>query len=669
MRRIVGLFLVLLCIVGLTLGIFYWPKIERRVKKISIDKTQEAKDIERTKDLLNNSKPEEALALIQQYSEEIDPNTEYGKEWLDLLIRASEATSNISQLVVLHEYYPKAFDSHEKAALLVANYYLSTGRTKDFQVLRDNWKGRETLPETWFVLDGDKILVEGKRKEAIDFLTSRTFTGKADTPRLVRLALLYVFENPNIAWDYLKQAYAKDPENPEIRSYRAKLLETVGKNNLALTEYIAAAQTDPNNIYLKDQLAEFFRRNHQIPLALQVWSENLKEPSLDFIWLKTLFWNRIVTPVKFNWNSIPTPKGKLNPLIQYLLVLEPDEFWNSAKFNSVPQAQQFLKTQQSTFWLRLLALLKQGKEKEAYDLLQFNPFQTVSWNPQLEQALKKIILYRETGKLNPEETTQREIENKAGTQSVAKNLPAFYEQLQNFAQLEQTDPAFQMPSDVQSLLKGPEAFSAALLASGWYEAALGLHTLTVIPKSYPDWYAYEITKGLQSNRGISQALEFATLQNPTPTLNLLIGELLIASNNPDAAIDRLSSIAKEDTDLGQRAALLISQIEIERGQYLEAKNLVNSHPKLSESVTGQETLARIALLEGNKDLANQIYSSLEEKSAEAKSYLARKAFEERDWKRARELTEQLLLVYPTNSLLQENLRKVIEEQNKMKTPK
>lgn len=662
MRKVVTLFLVLSSIVALSLAYFYWPKIERRYKKMTLDKSQEAKDIARTKELLSNAKPEEALAIIQKYGDEVDNRSEEGREWLDLLIRASEATLNTPQLLVLYEYYPKAFDGHEKAAILIANTFVASGRTKDYQVLRDNWKGRETLPETWFVLDGDKLLAEGKRKEAIDFLNSKNFPGKADTSRLVRLALFYIFEQPKQAWEYLDQAYQKDPENPEIRSYRAKLLETIGRPNLALIEYAGALQSDPNNLYLRDQLADFYLRNKQVPQALQIWQENLKSPSLDMIWIKTLFWNKVAQPVSFDWESTQPPHGKLDSLVEYLLSLKPDQFWDAAAYENVKDNSHYLKTQQVTYWLRLLQLLKDGKEKEAGDLIQFNPFQTISWNPQLENALKRIIAYRTTGHFVPDTNIGFEKKKEAAPTKpivTAENV-LLYTQLDGLSQAK--TPV--VPEDLQALLKGPEAYTAALLSTGWNEAALKLHNLSVIPADYPEWFAPELTQAIRLNRGLPQALEFATLQNSTPQLSLLLGELLVASQSPDAALERLTKLMHDDTDVGMRAAWLVSMINIERGNYAEAKAAIEAQPKLENDTVGQETLARIALLEGNTDLANKLYSALEEKSAEAKSYLARKAFAEKDWKRAKELTEQLLRLYPTNPLLQENLKKINNEQGR-----
>lgn len=677
MRRVVILFVVLLILAGGSLTYLFWPKIQNKMTVVAKNKKQEIQDLQRTKELLNESKTEEALSLIEKYAEEVNYNNETGREWLDLLIRASDATGNLQQLIILYDYYPKAFEGHEKAALFVANYYISNNHPKEYQELRDKWKGREARPESWFVLDADKLIIEGKRKEAVDLLNSRSFPAKNDTPRLIQLALLNVTENPKAAWDYLALAYTKDPENSEIRTYRARLLESFGKNSLAQQEYAAAINTDPKNLYLKDQLAEFYLRHKEYNSALEVWSGNLKPPSLDIIWNKALFWSKVVAPLKIDLNSLKIPEGKLSPLIEYELALKPNEFWNPAEFDKIPNGQQYLKTQQTTFWLKLLEALKQNKEKEAYDLLQFNPFANTSWNQDLEEALKRVLLYRKFGQFVPEKT-QNPLDGKTASADNAgeskpipsKDLPFYFAQLDFAAKNpESNQSGHEIPSDLKELLKGPEAFAAAFLTAGWMEAALDLHALNIIPSTYPEWYAYELTQAMRQNKGVSAALEFATLQSPTPALTLLISELLIASGSPDAALNSLNKLAKLDNEVGFRASWMMSLIEIERGQYKEAKAVIQAQPKLAKDLLGQETLARIALLEGDSDLADRLYESIEKASAEAKSYLARKAFADKDWNRAQGLTEQLLKQYPNNPLLIENLNKIVEEQNKVKNAK
>ncbi len=672
MRKIILLFLAFTLVLGITGTYFYWPNIKHKYKKTVRNDVTMGQDLEKARTLLNQSKPEEALAIIKEYGDAIDNKTEMGKQWLDLLIRASESTLNFSQLLVLYDYYPQAFDSHEKASMIVGEIYINTGKFKEYQNLRDSWKGRETTPETWFVLDADKLFLEGKRKEAIDFLNSKTFPGKADTSRLVRLALMYSYDDPNKAWDYLNQAYQKDPTNPEIRSYRAKLLETYGKNNLALIEYIAAIQTDPKNVYLRDQLAEFYLRQKEYPQALMVWLESLKAPSLDEIWIKAFFWGRMVIPVNIDWHAEKIPDGRYAPLAIYLIDLKPDQYWNEKAFEQLADANTYLKTIQMTFWLRLVDALQHGDEKEAADLLKYNPFSTVSWNAELETALTRILQYRKTGRFTPEAADQVVTfeDNKttpAPAAPAAKEKKASHLLFSQLDDLANQKGEVTVSPDLEALLKGPEAFTAAFLASGWNEAALALHHLAVLPDNYPSWVAVLITQAYRLNKSNELALKFALAQKETPGLSLIIGELLIANKDLDAALERLTKLTKVEGEVGYRASWLVGLIYIDKGQYEQARTTIDAQPTLSKDMLGKEMMARIALLEGNTALADTIYNSIESTSSEAKSYLARKAFEQKDWKKARELTEQLLRDYPTNPLLQQNLTKIIEEQSKTET--
>jgi hypothetical protein len=151
-----------------------------------------------------------------------------------------------------------------------------------------------------------------------------------------------------------------------------------------------------------------------------------------------------------------------------------------------------------------------------------------------------------------------------------------------------------LPSDIEALLRSEEAYSAILLSFGWNEPGIALHRLENIPDHFPAFVALDLTKALRSNQGERAALEFAGKQ-------------------------------KQSVDL----AFLI-----------------------------QEMTARIALQEGNPKLAEKIYEMIADKSFEAKSYLARKAFKEKDFSKAQLLTEELLNKYPDNQLLLENLKKI-----------
>lgn len=620
-------------------------------------------ELRQTTELLNSGQAEKALSLIQKHKEEMESLSPEGIQWLELLLQASLETKDIAQLTIIFEFFPELFKDQEIASLRVADYYIINNQPKDYLKIRSLWSDRETKVASWLVLDADRLLLEGRRKEAVELLESRSFNYKADVGRLTRLALILTNEDPKKAWSFLGEAYAKDPQNPDIRSYRAKLLESVGKYQLAHCEYQAASRLDPQNLFLKDQLAEFYLRQRQYPKAIEIWKENLTAPSLDTIWLKTLFWNKIAKPIAFDWEETPMPQGKLDPLIQYLVRLSPENFWDQEAFNRIANRQFFLRNQQETFWLQLASLLIDQRESEASQLLKYNPFSTTSWNPELEIALKRTLNYRQTGslKLNPSDLSPTELAYALPKEMV----PSFFQELEELAKKEEEEDSKTIPEEMHHLLLSKEVFSALFLAAGWNEIGLRLHTFPIIPNEFPEWVSYGITKALQENRSSLEAMQFAALQKPTPELSMLVAEFLIAEGNSEEALSKLIKLSKTETEIGYRSAWLSSLLLMEKGNYEQARIMIYSHPQLVHDLLGQETLARIAHLEGDSDLANRLYAALEQDSPEARSYLARKAFNDKDWKRARELTEQLIKDYPDNPLLKENLQKIIEEEKKV----
>jgi hypothetical protein len=666
MRKAIAFLGVLIAVLVVLLGVNYIPIIKEKARDQKRQQEIEAQDYTKAQELLEAGKPEEALAVIHTYKDEIEQLSHVGVRWLQLFVLASAQTKDISQLVLLFEFFPEIFKEYETAALLVANAYITTNQLKDYKKIRSLWTDREIKIAAWFILDVDQLLLEGRYNEAIELLKSRNFKDKADVSRLVRLALLYSGEDPKTAWKYLGEAHSKDPQNPDIHSYRAKLLESVGKNSLAHQEYQAASRLQPENLFLKEQLAEFYLRKRQYPLAVQTWKDSLKPPSLDTLWVKALFWDRVAIPVTFDWERTAIPQGKLEKLITYLISLAPGEFWNQEKFERLANGKFYLKSQQETFWLKLIQAFKQGNEKEAFSLLKYNPFHPVVWNSELELALKRILTYRKTGFFKVEEAPVPKLIN----ENQQLNEPALlFKELEELAHLPENEILKKkIPEDLHELLTSKEVFAIAFLVSGWTEAGLHLHSLAIIPSQFPDWVAPIITQALRQNRTVIQALEFASLQKPTPELAFLQAEMMIEGGDTNAALEKLNKLTKLDTDIGYRSAWLASLLYIERKDYDNSRLVIYTQPRLVQDLLGQETLARIAHLEGNGELADKLYTAIEKKSPEARSYLAKKAFAEKNWNKAKELTEQLMKDYPENLMLKDNFQKILIEQKNSTNP-
>lgn len=604
------------------------------------------------------------IEFLNQHAPDIDLTTDVGKKRLELLIDQYAENDSPQELILLYEAFPSSFNYKEFPSLAVANALLKTQQTSRYYSLRNEWKGHEREPEKWFLMDAEALTTDQHYTEAAALLNSRSLKGEEETERLIRLALLFIVEDPQLSWKYLSEASIKDPENSSLNTYKAHLLEAANKHDLALSEYIYAVQKDPDNPILREHLADFYFRTHQYGIAAQVLEDSLLPPSNDSIWLKALFLNRIIEPVRFDWDSHQTPQGELMPLVDNLKELPPGIFWNSSTFDRLPQANSFLRNQQETFWLRLLMALKTNKEDEALDLLQQNPFQTISWMPELECHLKTVLTFREAIRHS---ASINEISQPSKYLSDPKTIDR-QTCLDTLTMISKVPDDYiasvDIPKSLYDLVQSKEIFAALFLAAGWNEAALQLHTLAVLPPDHPDWIAYQLTEAINHNRGPIQALQFAQNQKATPELTLLIAKIAIASKQQTVAIDKLKTIYKQKNTIGPIAAKMLSGIYLEQGDNNAAKEAILAQPTLAEELSSREILAKIALQSGDAVTANSLYLSLEKESSEAKAYLARKAYADKDWKRAKMLTEALIKQHPGNTTLKDNLHNILLEEQK-----
>lgn len=631
------------------LGLIYYPEIKESFTHSKLSALNEESDEQQVSLYLAQGRALEALPIIKKYQASIIQGNSSGQKWLNYLIRASENLNDTPQLVSIFNFYPRSLDSHEKGALLVANQLIANGDIENYELLRTGFKGKEALLSLWFNLDADKLVLQGKTQEAIDLLSSRYFEGKEDTGRLLRLALLNINDHPKIAWDYLDQALKKDPNNSDLRIYRARWLDSSNKKPQALQEYITAIKSHPMSAELRDQAIDFLIRQKEFDEALRLSSESLTSPTNSSLWTKAIFLNKAYKP------SSPLVKNKKAPksdLVIYLLSLNPDEFWNDAKFKSLAVNEEVLQTEQATFWLRVLQNLKEGREKDALTLLNFNPFEKDLWNPELALALKRILTFRTKGslKLDEEEPAQT-------TSSLVIN--PFFSHLNALAT--KNDP---LSDEEANLLKSNIALSLPFLAAQLNEAALNLYPKQTLPDISPSWVHYKMTQAYLKNQGVKEAIQFAEKQPKTALLNLTLAELYIESKKIDEAQKILSDLASRNDEIGEKSAYLLSLIYLDEDKADTARSLILGNSRLKESTQGKEVIAKTYLKQNNPDEAFKIYSGIEESSVEAKSYLAKNAFLERNYKRALELTEELLKLNPESPTLIENKARILNELKK-----
>jgi hypothetical protein len=596
--------------------------------------------------LLEKGRAAEAAAVIRSRPPDASASAETSGRWRELQVAAAARLHQLAQLLALDARWPESIAANEDASLLVARVRLDSGHYDDADKLAALWRNRSAQPQVWFALDVDSLLARKKRAEALALLQSRSFPGPADCGRLSRLALLSVNDLP-AAWSYLAQACVLDPRNTDVRSFRAQILERMGKRPLARVEYVAAYLANPSNLLLRDQLAEFYRRGGDYDDALDTWAGDASQPRCAFIWAHAWFWSRVVRPAK-----LAAPRGdELGPLVGMLRALPADAFWNADRYLHVARAGGYPNQQQEAFWLSLLEMLRTHDDKDAAEALRLTHLPAPSWEPELETALRRILSYRIDGVFNPR-----------GQPILALSTPPdqlhpFFVELDSLAKAER-DGRLDLPPEMERLLHGDGCFAAAMLAAGWGEAALRLRPADENCDGLPDWFAYGYTQALRVNRGVRPALAFAPPQKATPELDLLVGELLLADGQAEAGRQRLLALATQDSDVGYRAAWLLGGSALAQGHPAEAVRIVQAQPRLLADRAGREMLARAALAEGRVDDADKAYEALAPESAEAKAYLARRAFARHDWTGARRYTDELMVLFPDALELRANLEAI-----------
>ena len=601
----------------------------------------------RARDLLQAGKPAEAAEIVRGRIAYANPGSETTREWHELEVATATRLRHLPQLLALYERCPQIVEANEDASLLMARAF-SHSRRKDLaDQLAARWQARSTQPQLWFALAVDDLLLNGKKDEALALLQSRSFDGAADCGRLSRLALLSGDDLP-AAWNYLTQACALDSRNPDIRSFRGQILERIGKLPLARVEYVAAHLADPANPLLRDQLAEFYRRQGNYAAALEVWTGSGGAPELDYAWTKAWFWSRVAHSAR-----LAKPRStELGPLVHFLSGLDEEVFWNAETFARISDAKSYTQQRQEIFWLELLEDLRTGQEKAAADLLRLNRSRDQSWQPDLEVALLRILAYRAGGVVNPPGQPKLRL-----THSTDRLHPIF-SQLEELARAERENHIASVPPDLDRLLRSDQSIAAVVMAAGWTRASLQLRPVGAACDGLPSWVAYGFAQALRLDRGTKPALEFAERQEQTPELNLLAGELQLADGRLDEGLAHLQALASLDSDVGFRASWLLSLAALDRGKSSDAAQRIAAQPRLAESTTGRELLARIATAEGRKDDAARIYEALAADSAEAKSFLARRAFAAKNWAEARRFTDELLTIFPDEMQLRANLQAI-----------
>jgi hypothetical protein len=403
-------------------------------------------------------------------------NTETLNKWADLAMAAFNQAGDIESLCKLYDRLPGKFIHDEAPALTVARAEVQAARWDGYAALREAWRGREKTPGQWLALDSDVLVAQEEEEDALALLDSKAFEGPEEAGRLARLALLKLAADPVEANQLAARATALAPKDAEIHSMHAALLEDQGRFQEALAAYNTAVACAPRDFFVHDRMAEFYRRAGDFDSALRIWMALLGPPSMDFIWLKVLFWTRVAAPHAVQWEQLRLPRGHLDSLVNFVLQLPDGQFWDAQAFSLIADYEPDLLSRQEVFWLRVLESIRTGAEEEALTLLNLQGFGARSWHPDLELALLRILLYRRTKYLGSNMTTHE-------TGPRHGNRHPLFIKLDKWTAREDgtlSEPAVQF-------LESPWAYAAACYAAGWKEAANHLTNNQPLPHELLNW--------------------------------------------------------------------------------------------------------------------------------------------------------------------------------------
>ena len=533
--------------------------------------------------------------------------------WFDLQVRTALANRQFELLRRLKEGDPAGFARNPEAVSWLERIAMAHG---------------DGIPEdAGPILTADKALLAGDAAAARQVLESAKLEGSDEVNRLTRLALLDA-DKPEKAWALISQAYAIDPKNPDVRTFSANLLEQEGKPELARRDYVAAVVANPQNLRVRDNLAEFYLRQQMLPQAVQTWLDTPPVDGSAIFFLKAWFWNRV------GLGSLP-PKNPaaLGNLVASLAALPPGDFWGSEPGLFLIQSHA-LADRAEILWLRVLQELRAGREPDALKLLSRASPQQAARNTFLRDTLLFLLEARTATGGNPPPDIPE----------IKKSGHPFWKWLDE----SKSDP---------EALRQPWVLPTLFCVSGWLRAGVDICKPEDLSDA-PEWAAYAVARSAQVCGDARRLADFlAASKSKSPAMQLLRGESAW-SDNRKADGQKIFEGLLGTPDAGYRAAALLALEALARNDAAGAKRIIARQPDFAESVPGREFLARAALAEGKEADALAIYKSLGDTSDDARIYLARTACNAKDWGSAEALVRSLIADHPNEPAFADNLEKI-----------
>ena len=331
-------------------------------------------------------------------------------------------------------------------------------------------------------------------------------------------------------------------------------------------------------------------------------------------------------------------------MIEGLAKLPGDRFWNDGLLT--PAELRLASSRPEVEWLQLLEWLRRGETVKAQLHLEQFSDAAEALAPVALATIRSVLRWQ-----------LQELAPGYGEMPVAVTGTQAHTLIDEL----RAWPADGLPEETQRLLSGAQVWPALMVALGWTEAALMMAEESEMANdaSLPNWVHYGMAVVLRQNREAQAALAYLSSAPKVPILQLLTAEMKW-SEGATAEESGLATLAVSEGTVGYRAAWLLALRALELEQWGQAREWIEGQPVLKDSIGGREMVARAALMSGDETAAAGLYEALGVESLEAGMYLARKAFADRRWQDARDITEQLLARFPGELELRGNLEKIAQ---------
>ncbi|BCU79568.1 hypothetical protein [Luteolibacter sp. LG18] len=543
----------------------------------------------------------------------------------------------------------------ERAALILARHALQAKEPGNYEKLVSAWKDAGAMPNQWYLLEEDRLIGEGHRDEAMQWLGGRKLEGSDDAYRLARLALLQAKE-PASAWRAIEEGLKADPRNGDLLAFRGQFLELLGKPEEARLSYVAAVLAEPGNPLHHEALANFYRRMGRLGEAVETWRDAADKTGLGVYGFKAWFWEKVSgeRPVRkpaecrqLGWHEVMDAIGRV-----------PAGDFSSVELEGALARLPGKQKRPEGAWLAFLQTLKSGNGAKMTDAVEkgVGPEARALW-PELAERLAACVMASQGKDPRLAVVSAEKIRPTGAEHEFAGKFRAWMAHASSDAE----DKAF------EGLLARPDSAIGALLASGWPGAALdlaGAGAFAPAPAP-PEWLVFGYAKALQQRDGAAVARSWLErIPARGEASELLLGELLLADHQQEAGLQVLTRIAGGGGPHAGRARWTLALQALEKGDAPAVRKAVESDPELASGARGGELLARAALLEDKRAEAEAIYRRISGESADAMIYLAKEAFSARRYDEAESLTRQLVDRFPEEPGFRQNLRKIQEARGK-----